>query len=266
MGAHFDPARWAHLDRVVVLSPHLDDAALSCGALLAALPSGVDRVALTICAGDATAGGGASVRKGFTEPAIRRAEDRAALATIDCHPIHLGFADAIDRYRNSGAPIYNKMEFLGDIDPDDREHSAAVQSLIGRLCCHLGVTAVLAPLSIGRHVDHWIAAQAGLALDGIVEALWLYEDVPYMLPDNQVGSGQDDSASAMKRLGVTALDSLEVPVHIEDKTALVGHYASQVGALFGDEDGVRTTLRRITDSDGQPCERLWRVASTATER
>lgn len=87
--------------RVVVVSPHLDDAALSLGATLArAARSGADVVVATVFAGDpasdAPAGdwdgrcGFATLGEAATE---RRAEDARACATLGATPLWLSFAD-----------------------------------------------------------------------------------------------------------------------------------------------------------------------------
>ena len=83
---------------VAVISPHLDDAVFGCGELLAARPGSV---VVTVFAGsppdsgiltewDALAGFGA----GEDVVAVRRAEDRRALATLGARPLWLDFYDS----------------------------------------------------------------------------------------------------------------------------------------------------------------------------
>lgn len=109
-------------DRLVVLSPHLDDAALGCAERLAACPGAV---VVTVFAGrpppslrltewDAAAG----FREGDDVIGVRRAEDAAALRLLGATPVWLDFLDAqygatpdvstltaaIDRALAAGAP------------------------------------------------------------------------------------------------------------------------------------------------------------------
>ncbi len=46
-----DRLDWKDFERVVILSPHLDDAALSCGGLLHALQGRVSTLVVSICCG-----------------------------------------------------------------------------------------------------------------------------------------------------------------------------------------------------------------------
>ena len=78
---------WEQLERVIILSPHLDNAALSCGGLLAALPPPVPRTVVTLCCGNPVPRAPEAVletqgkhaqrgrnRKGFATPEERRTE------------------------------------------------------------------------------------------------------------------------------------------------------------------------------------------------
>src|SRR3989304_1899066 len=95
----------------VYLSPHLDDALLSCGGLVAQQVAGGDEVTVfTVCAGDSPVGeltpfayelhrrwGGAGSPMG-----LRRAEDLVACGRLGASVVHLGFADAIYRHAAHG--------------------------------------------------------------------------------------------------------------------------------------------------------------------
>jgi LmbE family N-acetylglucosaminyl deacetylase len=92
-----DRGHIAALAPVVAVSPHLDDVVLSCAGLLAGAPG---TTVITVFAGfpaqydavtewDTNCGFGA----GDDVVAIRRAEDRAALTSLDATPIWLDFLD-----------------------------------------------------------------------------------------------------------------------------------------------------------------------------
>jgi LmbE family N-acetylglucosaminyl deacetylase len=85
-------------DRLIVVSPHLDDAVLGCGHLLAQRPGAV---VITVFAGrpprrervtpwDAAAGFG----PGDDVVGARRMEDRRALGALGARPLWLPFLDA----------------------------------------------------------------------------------------------------------------------------------------------------------------------------
>ena len=157
-------------DRIVVLSPHLDDAALSLGAAIAAWTrAGAEVRVLTVLAGRAGAGAPAGPwdsASGFgTEgeaATARRHEDRAACAILGARPIWLDYADS--QY---------------DRGADDEEIWAAV------LAAAEGATVVLAPGFPLLHPDHeWL----GLLAVARREPAWrlgVYVEQPYA-----IGSGR----------------------------------------------------------------------------
>jgi len=103
--------------RVVVISPHLDDAVLSLGALIAAgVRGGAAVEILTVFAGDPaseTPSGPWDLKSGFTSEGhaarVRREEDRTACAILGATPGWLAFADVqYDRHggeREIGAAV-----------------------------------------------------------------------------------------------------------------------------------------------------------------
>jgi len=97
------PSMWGSLhdgalDRIMVVSPHFDDAALGTAHLLCSYPGST---VVTVCAGrppaypdppsDWDALGG--FRAGDDVVAIRREEDRAAMSVLDADPVWLDFVD-----------------------------------------------------------------------------------------------------------------------------------------------------------------------------
>lgn len=116
----------AEMARVVIVSPHLDDAVLGCGLLMAAHP-GVTVV--TVFAGNPPAYPESmrywDVQGGFGPDddvmAVRRAEDRAALAHLGATPHHLDFVehtynpgDKPERPEAIAGPL---AEAIGEHDP-----------------------------------------------------------------------------------------------------------------------------------------------------
>jgi LmbE family N-acetylglucosaminyl deacetylase len=267
-----DAYDWDQIERVIVLSPHLDDAALSCGGLLAGMPAGLPRTVITICCGNpvprapepppdapAKAAGRARNRKGFATPEERRAEDRAAMASVGADCLQLGFADAV--YRRSavtGALIYERprQKWVGP-GVDDAPYMEELFLILRRLCVNVGRVLLISPLGIGHHVDHVITAQVALRLSSRVFRLLFYEDFPYVV-DLQKGDGVGDPQTAMARLGVEPAARLWLPIDAERKARLIEHYVTQVPVLFGETARVREVIARRTHQGG-PAELYWRV-------
>lgn len=146
---------------VLVVSPHLDDAALSAGQFLAGRP---DALIVTVFAGMPKAKRVQTTYDklcGFetAEEAItkRRAEDRAAAAELGAKVEHLAFVDS-----QYGEPV----DFGGVV--------ACLRKLIEQHEPEF----VVGPLGI-NHPDHALVRNAFLeATRNAVMPVWLYEDIP----------------------------------------------------------------------------------------
>ncbi|MGO9971406.1 MAG: PIG-L family deacetylase [Solirubrobacteraceae bacterium] len=145
---------------IVILSPHPDDAALSCWRLL----SGPGEVAvINLFAGVPLPGrtgwwdaaGGA--RDSPARMRQRLQEDQAALALAGRRAINLDFLD--DQYRRS--------------PPDPAAVSDALRTVIPA-SAHL-----YAPAALGAQPDHLAARHAALTLRGHTAKLSLYADLPH---------------------------------------------------------------------------------------
>ncbi|MDT4993091.1 MAG: hypothetical protein QOH97_2983 [Actinoplanes sp.] len=224
------------------LSPHLDDAVLSCGALIKALADRQKPIVATIftetdrpphtfaartllrqCA----AGSGAEL---FT---TRRREDAAALGGIGADLIHLGYPDALFRRRTEPPSRLGRLvpEF-GHLYPTYRfdiargRVSRADQPMIDRIISEVtevvrtvGAERVFCPLAVGRHVDHVITRTVGEALPGTVI---FYSDFPYNqahAPESAFLARYDLRAAAWAR-------------GLAGKQRFIRDYGSQIACLF----------------------------------
>lgn len=199
----------ATLDRTVVVSPHLDDAVLSCGQLLAAHPGST---VVTLFAGIPDPDVPASDwdrRCGFDSAAQavaqRREEDRIALSLLEARAVWLDFLDnAYHRY------------------PTPDEVAAALQQVL----LELAPDTVLFPMGL-FHADHLLAHEACMrAVRALPDARCLvYEDVPYRAIQGQLQ--QRLMALAQEQVCLTPLR-----LKAEGSAALKAHavqaYASQL--------------------------------------
>jgi LmbE family N-acetylglucosaminyl deacetylase len=156
------------------LSPHLDDAVLSCAARIRQ---------------ETAAGKGVVVATLFTEAddareelyQRRRAEDVRAVKSLGAKALHCGLKDAPFRrsYYSSFRPI-----ILGS-HPGDDEDEKAVRHVLDDLLRSCAPDRVFCPLGVGRHIDHRLAYQAAVAVRGF-RRLIFYEDRPYVLVRGQL--------------------------------------------------------------------------------
>jgi LmbE family N-acetylglucosaminyl deacetylase len=149
----------------VVLSPHVDDAALSCWSAIA--PSERSLLIVDVCTALPEAGtlgrwdrmtGARDSRERMAE---RLEENRDALAAIGREAIGLGFLDA--QYRPPDEPL---------------DAPAVLQELADR-CPVLGP--VLAPVGLGLHPDHVPVRDVAVELARRGFAVTLYADMPYAI-------------------------------------------------------------------------------------
>lgn len=209
----------AELERIVIVSPHLDDAVLGCAHLMAAHP-GVTVV--TVFAGrppeyptpmerwDAICG----FEPGDEVHVARRAEDLAALAVLDATPVWLDFVE------------HSYLERADWPRPDDvvDRLTEAVQSL--------EPTAVLMPFGLGNP-DHDCTHEAALLvrerLTGDDAPSWFcYEDTGY----KHIPGLLAWRVAKLLRAGVWPTPAA-MPVDVDHarKAAAVACYPSQVRAL-----------------------------------
>ena len=163
--------------RVVVVSPHLDDAVFSLGGTIAALAdAGTDVAVLTVFAGDPEADGPPTPwqqRSGFASTAqavqVLRAEDAAACELLGATPVWLPFA--------SGAPDERILDLLRPALDD-----AEVVVAPGFPCTHgdhvraTQLTAAVVPQpKLGVYVEQpyatWRLLGSGVPLRGRLRAL-----------------------------------------------------------------------------------------------
>lgn len=228
--------------RLVVISPHLDDAVLGCGDLLAASPGAVVVTAFAgrpavypdVTSWDARAGFG----PGDDVVGERRREDAAALAVLGAVPRWLDFPD----------PQYG-----------ERPARAVLAAALATALAAIRPTVVAAPLGL-FHDDHTLTADAALGLarrpaGGPWPAEWLvyadaiYRRVPGLLDERLrvLAGAACDLEPIAGRAGPAT----------ERKRRAVACYGSQVRALEASwEGGV---------SDAYAAEQYWLVRPRTAE-
>jgi LmbE family N-acetylglucosaminyl deacetylase len=166
------------------LSPHLDDAVISCGGLIAQQAANGELVSvLTVCAGDPPPGPLSPFARELHERwgessspiAVRRAEDRMACGRLDAVVVHLDIPDAIYRRGPEGELLYtSESEILGPVHMKEQGLIKHLAGLLEEQCP--AEFRIYCPLGVGGHVDHRITRRAAECLK---VRLWYYHDLPY---------------------------------------------------------------------------------------
>jgi LmbE family N-acetylglucosaminyl deacetylase len=214
----------------LALSPHLDDAAFSCGGTLTALSEAGWRVVLcTVFTASVPNPTGFALAcqtdKGLSPEvdymALRRAEDAAAAAMLGIDPpLWLPFREAPHRGYDSA-----KALFAG-VRPNDAIDRALAEALHAVLS-DAEPDLVLAPQAVGSHVDHIQVVRALRQVQPNAPVL-LWRDFPYTIratnPPEPFGSEME------LRHHLTAAPT---PDQRERKRRACRAYASQLGFQFG---------------------------------
>lgn len=265
---------WKSLDlekyeRLLILSPHLDDAALSCGGLIMQTKGIISRLVITICSGDPPSSKQGKRSKGRSiqiDPKIRRREDISAMHFADCDFVHLGFSDAIYRRSStSGKLIYaNQNQTWDGPRVDDASHIEELFLILNRLCKGMGKLLIFTPLGIGSHVDHVICTQIACRLLMNENRLMFYEDFPYILKKETGEERKGQAYEALSQLGFPPSERMSLTYNLAKKAELISHYKSQVPILFGSHPELMNQLEQ-TKVQGEPKEFYWKPKNVPTE-
>ncbi len=244
----------------LVLSPHLDDAAFSCGGLMVQLADAgwrcVMATAFTATVLPATGFALAcQLDKGLGPEvdymALRREEDRAASVILGVADLRwLDLPEAPHRGYGSAPALF------GVIHADDavwRPLSDGIAALTDELQPDL----VMAPQGLGNHVDHRQMIRA--VQKAAPRHLAFYRDTPYALRDtnavlNHIGPGLRERA-----VGIAA--------GLERKIAASCAYGSQIGFQFGGPARLAAALREfaVREGQGRPAERFLTASAAALD-
>ncbi|MCZ7572336.1 MAG: PIG-L family deacetylase [Ardenticatenaceae bacterium] len=252
--------------RVIYLSPHADDVTLSCGGRLwVEQARGLAPRVITVCAGipplTAVPPFAAVQHAKWGSPprpmALRRAEDRAALARLGITDvIDLDVFDAVYRVASGGRPLYGSEEgIFGDLDPVEHRRASMIANEITRFLPAPGTGEIVAPLCVGHHVDHLLTHAVARALAAVGHRVLYYEEFPYAATPARLEAALADKPGwQAERI---ALDESALAA----KVAAASYYRSQIPVLFGDDLSMDRTLRAYAAKVAPPGsaygERFW---------
>jgi len=233
--------------RWIYLSPHFDDAVLSCGGLIwEQTHSGIAVEIWTVCAGNPPPGpisdyalGMHKVWKTGTAQEtveLRRTEDKNAGRRVGAIVQHLPIPDGIYRRSQTGTLFYPD-NIMTEPNPRDTGLTAQVlEQFVERLTQY---DTLVCPLAVGGHVDHRITRMAAELLN---RPLWYYADIPYLLQ-------HPESLAAM----VAGMTSKRFFISVKGLTAWqdsIAAHASQITSLFADEQEMRQQIKEYMQSNG----------------
>jgi LmbE family N-acetylglucosaminyl deacetylase len=240
----------------IYLSPHLDDAVLSCGGQIhQQIQSGKEILVVTIMAGDPPNG----ILSGFAMSlqdrwelaidavAARRQEDVKAGHLLGVDIVHWDIPDCIYRVDpTSGEALYASEEALfGPIHPADDDLIDDLVRYMTNLPIH---HRILIPLAVGHHVDHQLVRLAAERWPNKTSFAY-YEEYPYA------------SDPALIRAALTPDERWHPEVIPLSRPALsariraASYYRSQISTFFNDLEDLAAQITLYSQKVGG--ERLW---------
>lgn len=246
----------------IYLSPHLDDAALSCGGqIFRQTAVGAAVLVVTLMAGDPPPGPLSAFAQSLhtrwrlpTEVvAARRAEDAHACGLLGAEYDHWTIPDCVYRVDVAdGRPLYPTWpDVIAGVHVADL---ALVNTLAQQLAALPDARQVIAPLAVGQHADHRVTRLAAEQTFGA--RLSYYEDYPY--------AAAAEALTAVLLPGGNEWQVEVIPLGAADlaaKIAAIAAYTSQFSTFFADEAHLVQQITGFTDRMGG--ERVWRSTAVA---
>ena len=248
---------------ILVLSPHLDDAVLSLGGMMAQKVSSGQSVVVynLFCAPyhGPLSPAAQRLHEGWGDPeditGLRLEEDRQALNVIGAQQIIGDMRDLIYRQSLQGAWLYTNMEDIqGERNPED---NALVNTYFNKLSGMFSKDKFdfYTPLGIGGHIDHMLAFDIGVRLHQAGYGVKFYEDLPYAMREDYLHARTDSLTDMQSSLELFPL------VMLERKIEALQHYQSQIDSLFENEDNMRELIRKeallISGCQDMGGEKVW---------
>jgi LmbE family N-acetylglucosaminyl deacetylase len=244
--------RLGDMQRWIYISPHFDDAALSCGGLIwEQAQEGTPVEIWTIFAGDAPPGPLSmlaqvchfqwGMKTADEVLAARRVENLAATALLGAETADFSIPDCIYRRSPEGDPLYPDDIFV-PIHPSEAGLAKDIAAVI--ISELLPGDAVVAPLSIGSHPDHLLATRAAELL-GL--PIHFYADVPYQINNpSMLDPVVKDMKATVHPISDQGLQAWQ---------DAIAAYTSQMPMLFDPPESMRDAIRNYWQTRHGIC--LW---------
>lgn len=252
------------------LSPHLDDAVLSCGGTISHLTQRGEAVLiLTVMAGDPplplpdTPIVQDLHRRwaiGESPVAARRAEDVESARVVGAQVEHRRYPDSVYRTAQGQALYPTEESIFGAIHAEDTASKyLAIESALFRFV-YMNTRVIYAPLGVGHHVDHQIVRDWALDIRRLNPGLTykFYEEYPYTR-DSQ----------AIERARVLFPDSIRMKreqqvldaAMMRAKMDAIACYKSQISTFWKSVEAMQRDVEMMfCVGEGVYAERYWRVA------
>lgn len=250
------------------ISPHLDDAVLSCGGLISKLTPFNKVSVITIFTGSPQIQEFSDIAQVFHNDCnlegldilkIRCNEDITASTFLGFNITHLGFLDCIYRKLNEHF-IYDKRERIFSTNIyDDTLFLSKVHSSLCNFDLHI-YDLIFVPLGLGNHIDHLITRKIveNISFQNNLDSkIRFYEDVPYCFYIEEDNKYNTKLVSYLEEL---SLDQLNI------KLKGISLYKSQFKMFWNTQEEALNNFtkysNKISNLSDKYYERYWKKKSS----
>jgi len=233
----------------IYLSPHLDDAILSCGGFIhRQRAAGEPVLVMTLCAGSPDYGQLTSFAQQYHAAwgnlpdvvASRRTEDRAVLDKWGARAHHCNTLDSLYRHVDGKVTYPDLAALFAEPHPQELDTLPRLwQQELECLFSNSGETIIYAPVAAGNHVDHQLVRVWALRLIEDGRQVWFYEDFTHV-----------ESPGALQRalacFGHVSWQARTISIDVNAKIAAIRGYETQIALIFGDEQTMVRRIKRFT--------------------
>ncbi|MCI0348441.1 MAG: PIG-L family deacetylase [Acidobacteriales bacterium] len=261
------------------LSPHLDDAVLSCGGVIHQLTQRGERVVImTVMAGeppdnlpDTPPVQAVKARWGAGHILVstRRTEDIRAARRVGAKVVHLPLLECLFRTARSGdgtrTALYPKDD--SPFSEYKKTDDARVLLLESQSCVREGVVTIYAPLCADHHIDHRLVRDWALVLTGAKNApvLKFYEEYPSIRNKMALNRVMLFYKQYLPALSLTREMMTLTQADVTAKIQALRCYESHVQVLWQSLDEMEKSVGDylLFCGEGRPAEQFWAVSVTA---
>jgi LmbE family N-acetylglucosaminyl deacetylase len=239
--------------RWIYVSPHFDDAVLSCGGLIwEQTQEGIPVEIWTVCGGGAPPGPLSvlamvchhqwGIEAADDVVTARRIENQEAAGLVGAETVNISIPDCIYRRSPTGELLYPEDVFV-PIHTFEKKMDADIAAALTSELRPDDV--IVSPLAIGGHLDHVLTR---LAAEHLECPLWYYADIPYLFNNPEM------LVPATKGLEETLYPISEKGLEVWQSG--IAAYASQILMLFETGEIMKKAIR--VNWENRRGIRLWR--------
>ncbi|MBX9786317.1 MAG: PIG-L family deacetylase [Alphaproteobacteria bacterium] len=255
-------------NKSLFVSPHLDDAVLSCGGLIHKMCEAHSVVyVVSIFTGlpnpkslsEAAIEFHRSIQLGDNAIEVRCSEDLKVSKFLKYHPIHLGLFESQYRQNEQGEHTYKSLDsiFKGQLE-EEKTCILQLAPMIKDLLRSHSFDDIYVPMGVGNHIDHLIVRHVleKVGKEGsLCDDLIYYEDMPYACYEGHVVPERH-----FKKKMKAYLEPLS-ETNFNTKIKGISLYKSQINMLWQSQDNMVKSYidysHSTSEDKGKLYERYW---------